>query len=68
MTLVIEEDRLTETFAALANSTRRAILAVGGGLEEAAANMANMARVRRNRLIAERPGKRCWGPSRRNSG
>ncbi len=27
MTPVIEEDRLTETFAALANSTRRAILA-----------------------------------------
>ena len=27
MTLVIDEDRLSETFAALANSTRRAILA-----------------------------------------
>jgi DNA-binding transcriptional ArsR family regulator len=27
MTLAIEEDRLSETFAALANSTRRAILA-----------------------------------------
>lgn len=27
MTMVIDDDRLTETFAALANSTRRAILA-----------------------------------------
>jgi len=27
MTLVIDDDRLGETFAALANSTRRAILA-----------------------------------------
>src|ERR1700704_185362 len=36
MALVIDEDRLSETFAALANSTRRAILA---RLTEGAANV-----------------------------
>src|SRR5262245_26228676 len=40
MTLTIDEDRLTETFAALANSTRRAILA---RLTEGAANVNDLA-------------------------
>lgn len=40
MTLTIDEDRLTETFAALANSTRRAILA---RLAEGAANVNDLA-------------------------
>jgi DNA-binding transcriptional ArsR family regulator len=40
MTLVIEEDRLSETFAALANPTRRAILA---RLAEGAASVNELA-------------------------
>jgi len=40
MALVIEEDRLTETFAALANPTRRAILA---RLAEGEANVNDLA-------------------------
>ena len=40
MTLVLDEDRLTETFAALANSTRRAILA---RLARGAANVNELA-------------------------
>ena len=40
MTLVIDEDRLSETFAALANSTRRAILA---RLAEGEANVNELA-------------------------
>jgi DNA-binding transcriptional ArsR family regulator len=40
VTLAIEEDRLTETFAALANSTRRAILA---RLAEGEANVNELA-------------------------
>ena len=40
MTLVLDEDRLSETFAALANSTRRAILA---RLAHGAANVNELA-------------------------
>jgi DNA-binding transcriptional ArsR family regulator len=40
MTLVLDEDRLSETFAALANSTRRAILA---RLARGAANVNELA-------------------------
>ncbi|HEX3334321.1 MAG TPA: metalloregulator ArsR/SmtB family transcription factor [Acidimicrobiales bacterium] len=40
MTLTLDEDRLTETFAALANSTRRAILA---RLAEGGANVNELA-------------------------
>jgi DNA-binding transcriptional ArsR family regulator len=60
MTLAIGEDRLGETFAALANSTRRAILA---RLAEGEANVNELAEPFDLTLPAISSTSECWsGP------
>src|SRR5467141_4836097 len=79
MTATIEEDRLSETFAALANSTRRAILARLAGGEATVNELAEpfemtLPAVSKHLKVLERAGliargrERQWRPARLEAG